>query len=484
MDSQSVKNIVKLLGIIGLCISLFFLIPILVGIFYHEDVFFFAIFDIFFFIINFLIFITLRKHRINLSIRDGILSVNLVWILVGFAGAVPLWLYGKITFMQGIFESISGFTTTGATIFADIENLPHMILILRSLMHWVGGLGILVFGVGLLSLINPSGSLTLFKAESSGIRVDKTTPKIKDTSLMLWGIYLVLTVVDAVLLKLGGMTSFDAFNHALSTISTGGFSTKDLSLAAYSDSGFILWTTTIFMMLSGITFIAHLRMIHGDFNGYKNEETKWYIIIFIVLSIFLTCSRYCSSDDSFYFSFTHATFSVASLMTTTGFASVDYETWGPMAVSLSFLAMLASGNGGSTAGGVKIIRYVISFKVIFAELEKILHPKAIVRVFINDSPVSNSIITLTFGFIILFVITNSILIFYLYESGHDMMTSVSASMACIGNIGPGFAAVGPSHNYSIFSSIDLLALSFGMILGRLEIFTFLLMFIPSFWKRF
>jgi trk system potassium uptake protein TrkH len=483
VDKQTLKNIAKLLGSVGIYLSLFFLFPIATGWYYGEDIFLFLLFDILFFLLNGTIFLYLKNHDITLSLKDGILSVNLIWILVGFAGAVPLWLYSNITFMQAIFESISGFTTTGATIYSDIESLPNMILILRSLMHWIGGMGILVLGVGLLSLINPSGSLALFKAEASGIKLDKSTPKIKDTAMMLWGIYIVLTFFDAILLKLGGMSTFDAINHAFSTISTGGFSTKNSSFGAF-ESPFILWTTTFFMVISGITFLAHLKAFRGELSGYKNEETKWYIIIFILLSLFMGLFRYQSSDDTFFTAMTHASFNIAALMTTTGFASLDYEAWGQMAVSIAFLAMLASGNGGSTAGGVKIIRYVVSIKVLFVELKKILHPSAIIKVFINNSPVSNSLISMTFGFILLFVITNAIITFYLYASGYDMMTSLSSALACVGNIGPGFSQVGPAQNYGFYDSLDLFVLSLGMIIGRLEVFTFLLIFLPSFWKKF
>ncbi len=301
---------------------------------------------------------------------------------------------------------------------------------------------------------------------------------------MLWGIYVFLTVVDAILLKYGGMGTFDAINHAFSTISTGGFSTKNSSLGAFSDSSFILWVTTFFMIISGITFLAHLKLLSGGFDGYKNEETKWYLVVFFILSLFMTLTHYNLSDDTFLSSLTHASFNIAALMTTTGFASVDYETWGVLAISIAFLAMIASGNGGSTAGGVKIIRYVISFKVILSELKKILHPNAVVRIFINDAPISNSLISITFAFILLFVISNAIIIFYLFASGYDMTTSLSAALACVGNIGPGFGQVGPAQNYGFFDSVDLFVLSIGMIIGRLEIFTFLLIFIPNFWKRF
>ncbi len=483
MDKQALKNIIKLLSIIGVYLALFFLIPIAVGLYYHEDVFLFGVFDFLFFILNGFVFLLLRKHDIILSIRDGILSVNLIWILVGFAGAIPLWLYSDITLMQGVFESISGFTTTGATIYADIEILPHSILILRSLTHWIGGMGILVLGVGLLSLINPSGSLALFKAESTGIKLDKSTPKIKDTAMILWGIYILLTATNILFLLVGDMGLFDAINHAFSTISTGGFSTKNSSLGAFN-SPFIIWTTTFFMLISGITFLAHLKAIRGNFHGYNNEETVWYLIVFVLLSLTLTLVRYQGSDDSFFVACTHASFTISSLMTTTGFASTDYETWGQLAIVISLLAMIVSGNGGSTAGGVKVIRYIVALKVMLSEFKKILHPNAILKIFINGSIISSSLISMTLAFILLFVVTNTLVIFYLYGSGYDMTTAFSASIACVGNIGPGFGLVGPSHTYALFHDLDLFVLSLAMIIGRLEIFTFLLIFLPSFWKRF
>ncbi len=483
MDRYSINNIVKLLGIIGMYISLFFLIPIFTGLYYREDVFRFLVFDFAFFLLNALMFLIFRNYKIVLSLKEGILSVNLIWVLVAFAGSIPLWLYSDVTFMQAIFESISGFTTTGASIYKDVESLPNMILILRSLMHWLGGMGILVLGVGLLSLINPSGSLTLFKAETSGVRFEKSTPKIRDTAIMLWKIYIMFTLMDAILLNVGGMSVFDAINHAFSTISTGGFSTKNDSLAGF-DTPFVLWTTTFFMLISGITFLAHLKTISGDFSGYKNEETKWYIIVFAVLSFTMAFSRYLTSSESFFSSLTHACFNIASLMTTTGFVSDDYESWGQISVALAFLAMIASGNGGSTAGGIKIIRHVVSMKVIIAELKKILHPNAIIRVFINNVPVSNSLISMTFGFVTLFVITNALVTSFLYASGYDAMTSISTALACVGNIGPGFGMVGPTRNYAFFDDFDLSVLSVAMIIGRLEILTFLLVFVPSFWRRF
>ena len=386
----------------------------------------------------------------KLSIKGGILSVNFTWILLGVAGAVPLMLYTDISFPDAFFESISGFTTTVATIFSDIESLPKSILYLRSLMHWLGGMGIIVLGVGLFSLINPSGSMALFKAESTGIKMEKVTPKIKDTAIRLWGIYILFTLIDAFALKLAGMNFFDAVNHAFSTISTGGFSTKNDSLGYY-DSNVIIWITTFFMIISGINFLVHLKLFSsGKIDGYKREEVLWYVSIFIVLSLILGGVDIFIDYDSTFHALTHSFFTIASILTTTGFATLDYAQWGHIAISVIFVAMLIGGNAGSTAGGVKVIRYIVLFKNLSLQLKRTLQPNAVVNVFIDKQKVSSQIISSTTGFIFLFIITNMLITLYLFARGFDAMTSVSTALATVGNIGPGFALTGPACNYAFF----------------------------------
>lgn len=345
-------------------------------------------------------------------------------------------------------------------------------------------MGILVLGVGLLSIVNPSGSLAMFKAEAGGLKLSKTNPKIKDTAIMLWGTYIILTFADIVLLKIGGMSIFDAINHALSTISTGGFSTKNDSMGAFKDDFFIIWITTVFMFLSGITFLAHIKVFKNEFAQYKNDETRYYFYIFVILSFIMTFYHLLSSDEPFFTSLTYSFFNIATLMTTTGFVVVDYESWGVFAVVLAMIAMIISANSDSTAGGIKVIRFIVSFKMVYLELKKIIHPNAVIKIFVNKDIVSESIVTKTLGFVLLFALSNFILALYLYICGYDFLTSCSAAVACIGNIGPGFGDVGPVKNYSIFSDSELFVLSIGMIIGRLEVFTFLVLFLPSFWKKF
>ncbi len=477
------KAIVKVLGTISIALSLFFVSEVVIGAFYGEDIYKLSIFIALFFLISLSIWIITKDYIVNLKVRESILVVNLMWILIGVAGAIPLVLYTKVSFASAFFEAISGFTTTGATVYSNIEALPHFILFHRSLMHWLGGLGVIVLGVGLLSIINPSGSLSLFKAESTGIKLEKLSPKIKDTALSLWLIYLLLTAIDAVFLKIFGMSWFDAINHAFSTISTGGFSTKNASLGAFNSSA-IYWITTLFMLLSGINFLAHLRLFYKDTSGYKAEEVKVYLIIFLILSTLVTLTHDFVDGDSLFHSATHSFFTIASIMTTTGFATVDYSLWGHSAIALIFVAMFIGGNAGSTAGGIKVIRYIVIFKTLFAELKRILHPRATISVYIDKVRLKGSIISSVLGFFFLFIFTNVLITLYLYARGFDALTSVSGALAIVGNIGPGFGLVGPANNFSIFSDTDKIVLSIGMIIGRLECFTVYLLFSSYFWKRF
>ena len=477
------KNIIKTLSFIGMTLSFIFLIDIVVALIYKENYIKFLWFDIGFFISNFIFHILLRKHDLDLKIKDSILIVNLIWILLGIAGATPIFLYTDVSFASAYFEAISGFTTTGATVFTNIEDLPKMILFHRSLMHWLGGLGVIVLGVGLLSMINPTGSLSLFKAESTGVQLEKITPKIKDTALSLWIIYVVLTLIDTILLKYFGMNWFDAINHAFSTISTGGFSTKNNSLGYFTSDG-IVWTTTIFMILSGINFLAHLKLYYKDLSGYKSEEVKWYLLIFIILSVSLSLIHIDIGGDSFYDAFKQSCFTIASVMTTTGFATIDYGSWSHLAISIIFIGMLIGGNAGSTAGGIKVIRHIIIFKTLFAEFKRTLHPNTIISVFIDGRKQNDKILAATFGFFTLFMLTAGVVTIYIYARGYDEMSAISGAFALVGNIGPGFSLVGPSDNFAFFSDFDKIFFSVAMIIGRLECYTVFILLSSSFWKKF
>lgn len=477
------KNILKFISIVGIVVFTMLLIPPVVGFFYAEDVKVYMLVMLSFLAVNIGIFYYLKNHELKLSIKESIISVNLVWVLLGVAGAIPYLLLTGVGFEDAFFESISGFTTTGATIFTDIESLPHSILFHRSFTHWLGGMGIIVLGVGLLPLLNPNGSLTLFKAESTGISLDKISPKIKDTAIKLWGIYFLFTFVDFLLLWLFGIDWFDAINHAFSTISTGGFSTKNASLGYFTNDA-VIWTTTFFMFFASINFISHIRFFQGDKSSYFHEEVKWYAGAVLVVSFLLSLIHYFNSNDSFYTAFMHSSFSIVSVATTTGFATIDYGEWGNLAVMMIFLAMLMGGNSGSTAGGIKTIRHVVFVKNIIFEIKKTLNPNTISSIFIDNKEIKSSIIRSIFGFLSLFFITIFVTMAYLYARGYDEMTSLSTAISMVGNIGPGFGLTGPSHNYEFFTWYDKLFLSISMIIGRLECYTVFIVFSKFFWKKF
>jgi len=477
------KNIVKFTSSVGIVVFFILLVPPIIGYFYGENVNNYLLIILLLLSINSLLFYVLKNHTLTLSIKESIISVNLVWILLGVGGAIPFMLQTDISFTNAFFESISGFTTTGATIFSDIEALPHSILFHRSLTHWIGGMGIIVLGVGLLPLLNPNGSLTLFKAESTGISIEKISPKIKNTATKLWTIYFIFTLANFFLLMIFGMNWFDAINHAFSTISTGGFSTKNNSIGFFKNN-IILWITIFFMYISSLNFISHIKFFTGDKKAYFHEEFKWLTFMIIILSFALAFVHYTSSNDNFFTALTHASFTVVSVSTTTGFATLNYESWGNLAVMIVFFAMILGGNTGSTAGGIKSIRHIIFFKNILFEIKKSLHPDTISSIFIDNKEVKNSTIRSVFGFLSLFIITVFITMAYLYARGLDEMSSLSTAISMVGNIGPGFGLTGPAENYSFFTWYDKIVLSIAMIIGRLECYTVFIVFSLSFWKKF
>ncbi|WP_024955880.1 TrkH family potassium uptake protein [Sulfurospirillum arcachonense] len=478
------KNILKFISAVGIVVFFALLIPPAIGFFYGEDIKYYMLTIVSLLGINSFIFFLLKDHVVSLSIKESIISVNLVWLLLGIGGAIPFTiLVDNISFADAFFESISGFTTTGATIFSNIEGLPHSLLFHRSLMHWLGGMGIIILGVGLLPLLNPNGSLSLFKAESTGISLDKVSPKIKDTAIKLWSVYCLFTFANFLFLMIFGMNWFDALSHALSTISTGGFSTKNASLGFYHNDA-ILWVTIIFMYISSLNFISHIKFFTGDREAYFHEEFKFLTTMIVLLSLGLALVHYTNSSDSFYTALTHASFTIVSVATTTGFATLNYETWGNVAVMIVFFAMVLGGNTGSTAGGIKSIRHIIFFKNILFEIKKSLQPDTISSIFIDNKEVKSSTLRSVFGFISLFVMTIFVTMTYLYARGYDEMSSISTAISMVGNIGPGFGLTGPAENYSFFTWYDKMVLSCAMIIGRLECYTVFIIFAKSFWKKF
>lgn len=428
-----------------------------------------------------LFFATKRNQVKELKKRDGYLVVTLGWLIMSAFGSLPYILSGSIpAFGDAFFETISGFSTTGATVLTDIEAVHKGILFWRSLTQWIGGMGIIVLTVAILPILG-IGGMQLFVAEAPGVSPDKLQPRIKETAKRLWLIYLGLTFAETVFLWLGGMSFYDAINHGLTTMATGGFSTKNDSIA-YFNSPFIQYTIIAFMFLAGTNFTLTYFGLHGEFKKvFKNDEFRFYLTFCIVLTLVVTAGIYVAGSQ-FEESFRTAAFQVVSVITTTGYITADYTAWSPFVTLLFFVMMFLGASAGSTAGGVKIVRHIILIKNSFLELKRQLHPSAIIPVRFNGHAVSRDITFNILAFIMIYILIFAGGSVIMGMFGADFTTAIGSVATCLGNIGPGFGTVGPVDNYAHISTSGKWLLSFLMLLGRLELFTVLILFTPFFWK--
>ena len=430
------------------------------------------------------ILIQTRTPSLRFMFRESILVVSSSWILFSLVGAIPFVMSTPLNFSEAVFESMSGFTTTGASVINDIEALDHAVLFWRSLTHWIGGMGIIVLSLAIMPLLGHAGS-NIYKAEVTGPTSDKLLPKLQSTAKLLWIVYVSLTLFQAILLKMGGMNWFDAICHAFATLATGGFSTKNASVAAF-DSSYIHWVITIFMFIAGTNFALHVQLFMGQLNSYKsNFEFRAYLRIFMYASIGMILFNIAFSEmDTFniHHIARDAFFQAISILTTTGFVSADYSQWHAGAQLFIFLLMMIGGCGGSTGGGIKVIRLLIVLKTSLYELKKVLHPQAVMQTKIGGKSVKEEVQANILSFFILYCVTIFITATLLCFTGLDIGTSLSAAVSSVGNIGPGFAGVGPVDNFSAISDTGKWILSLAMLAGRLELFTILLLFTKSFWK--
>jgi len=419
----------------------------------------------------------------ELKKRDGYLVVTAGWLVMSFSGALPFFISGHIpSYTDAFFETISGYTTTGSSILDDIEALPHYILLWRSLTQWIGGMGIIVLTVAILPILG-IGGMQLFMAEAPGITPDKLKPRIQDTAKRLWMVYVMLTGLECVLLMIGGMTFFDALNHSLTTMSSGGFSTKQASIAYYSNP-FIHYIIIIFMILAGTNFTLTYFLIKGKVGKlFTNDEFKFYlgvVLVFTLISFFALAKNGSYGIEE---SFRVSLFQVASIITTTGYATADYTTWSPFLTILFFAIMFVGASAGSTAGGVKVVRHLILFKNSFLEMKRQLHPSAIIPVRFNRVAVDREISYNVQAFIMIYFLCFGLGSLLISAFGIDFETSMGAVATTLGNIGPGLGTVGPSYSFSHFPDAVKWILSFCMLVGRLELFTVLILITPYFWRK-
>ncbi|UCF41331.1 MAG: TrkH family potassium uptake protein [Gemmatimonadota bacterium] len=420
-------------------------------------------------------------REVSINTREGIAVVGLGWIVVVAAGSVPFVATGVAPTVAGaLFESVSGFTTTGATIFGTIEELPRSILLWRSISHWLGGMGIIVLGVAILPLLGMGGA-QLFRAEAPGIPSDRLRPRIASTARLLWGVYALFTVLLAVIYLILGMSLFDAVNHAMSCLATGGFSTRTASLGAYSAA--TQWFTVVFMLAAGTNFTLHYRWLTGRWLVYfKDYEWRWYagLALSAVVICFIALGLARGDWDG---QVRPATFNVVAIITTTGFATADFGAW-PAVTHVVLLGLMFMGAmGGSTGGGLKVVRAVVVAKHTVGEIRKILHPRAVVVTKLGKQPVRAELLHNVLAFLALYGMTHGIGTLIIAALGNDLVTSFSASLAAMSSIGPGLGAVGPASHYGDLGSAAHLVLSALMLLGRLEFYTLLVLVMPSTWQK-
>jgi len=426
--------------------------------------------------------ITRKNDKKSIGKREGYLIVSLTWVIISLFGTLPFILSDTIvSFTDAFFETMSGFTTTGATILVDIEVIPRGILYWRAMTHWIGGMGIIVLTVAILPFLG-IGGLQLMIAEMPGITPDKLHPRITETAKRFWAIYVIFTVAEVILLWVGEMNFFDSVCHSFATMATGGFSTQNDSI-----TGFMPYTQYIiilFMFIAGTNFTLHYFVMHRQIKkAAANEEFKMYFWIITTVSIFIAIGLVISMGINAESAFRDSLFTVVSIITTTGFVTADYSLWPSFLWMLIFALMFIGGSAGSTGGGVKIIRHLLLIKNSFLEMKRSIHPQAIIPVKYNGKSVTQQIIFNVMAFFLIYILIFSFGTLTLSLLGYNLETSIGATIASLGNIGPGIGNVGPVDNYAFFTPIAKWFLSFLMLLGRLELFTVLIVISPAFWRR-
>ena len=432
-----------------------------------------------------------RKSR-ALNSKDGFAIVSFAWLIVAFAGSLPFYLSGTIpNFTDAWFEAMSGVTTTGATIIGNpttlpnlpngIESMPHGILFWRSFLQWIGGMGIIVFTIAILPLLGVGG-VQLFKAEVPGPVADKIRPRVKETAKILWMVYVGFTFLQFLLLGFAGMPWFDSICHAFTTMPTGGFSTQNASIAAYSNP-LIHYVIIFFMFIAGVNFTLHFRAITGNFKSYfKDYEFKVYFFILFFATTFIFFNISYSELDLSHNTFRISLFQSLALMTGTGYANANYELWPFFSQLLLFFMMFFGAMGGSTSGGLKIARVILLIKYAASETRRMLHSRAIIPIRIGDRTISDDVIRNTLGFFLIYLSFFVMTALVLTALNFDFLSSLSAAASAIGNVGPAFGAFGPTDNYALLHPIGKWMMTFCMLLGRLEIFTIMVLFSRTFWR--
>ena len=491
------KIIIHFLGLLLLCNGGFMLLSSLVSAIYKDGVtlqlFLSGIIVVF---LGFSAMVFTRNHKKEMKKREGYIVVTFGWIIMALSGTLPYIFTETISsFTNAFFETMSGFTTTGASIINDIEIVPKGVLFWRSTTHWIGGMGIIVLAIAILPLLG-IGGMQLFAAEAPGPNADKLHPRITDTAKRLWLIYFGYTIAETILLKVAGMSFFDAMNHSMSTLSTGGFSTKNASLAHWNGQPIIQYIVIVFMFLAGTNFVLSYFAFKGKIKKiFQDEEFKLYLKFIVIFTIIIALIIYFRVDlmlssinhpqvfGEIESALRHGLFQVLAILTTTGFVTADYTLWTPLLVVFFFGLMFLGGSAGSTAGGVKIVRHLLMIKNGFLEFKRTLHPNAILPVRYNTKAVSGDIVFNILAFFILYMLSFIIGSLGFAMLGLDFESAIGVAASSLGNVGPAFGEFGPASNYASLPDIGKWWSSFLMLIGRLELFTVLILLTPFFWRK-
>ncbi len=477
MNSKIIRYI---LGYVLKIEGILLLLPSLVAAIYHETSgFYYMAVGILCMIIG-MVFSGKKPDNSVFYLKEGCITTALSWICLSIFGALPPFLSGEIpSYLDSLFESVSGFTTTGCSVLSDVEALSHCTLFWRSLTNWIGGMGVLVFLLAIVPLTGGS-HMNLMKAESPGPSVGKLVPKVRHTARILYFIYIGMTIIELIILLCARMNWFEAVCTSLSTAGTGGFGFKNDSFESFSP--FVKWTVTIFMILFGINFNAYYLIIFRQFKkAFSMEEVRAYLGI-IVVSIAVIFAQLMKTSMNTFDALTDAAFQVASIITTTGFSTADFNQWSQTSKTILVLLMFVGGCAGSTSGGIKVSRFLILFKTLGKELKSYLHPKNVSKIRFDGKAVEHEVVRATNVYMVTFIIMFSISVLLISIEGKDLITNFTAVTATINNIGPGLELVGPAQNFSCFNGFSKCILIINMLAGRLELFPLLLLFHPGIWK--
>jgi len=480
----NLKLIIRICGYLLLTEAAFLFLSLLVSLIYGEN-------DALAFIYSILLTVGLgtmavvftRNEKNEFGKREGYIIVSLMWMVFSLIGTLPFMWSGSITnFTDAFFETMSGFTGTGASILNDIEALPHGVLFWRSITQWMGGMGFVVLALAVLPFLGVGG-VQLYSAEAPGLTADKLQPRVKETAQRLWVIYLALTFAETILLWIGGMTFFDSICHSFTSLGTGGYSTKQASIEYYTNP-YIHYVIILFMFMGASNFTLWYFALKLDFKRvFKNEEFRLFVFIILSFSLIIAAHLFLTEGYRAEKAFRDSLFQVVSIISTTGFVSADYMLWPPVLIGMIFTLMFIGGSSGSTGGGIKVIRILYVFKNIYFEVKRLVHPKAIIPIRLEGKTVPQPIVNSLFAFFVLYLFIFALGTLLMIATGLDMDSAMGAVATSLAGIGPGLGSTGPVENFYHVAPFGKWVLSFLMLIGRLELFTFLIIFTPAFWKK-